>query len=443
MPIPSLATVTITSLAAELASRLSPGGTSAFWVTDELQRLVIEALRTWNAYALYWRAKLPLATSIGVPFYDLSGLAGFDYTYLETDAITDVEYSLLEPIDTTAWSGSEQFTFADLTTALDRNRNAYGIGSRAVLTETTVAVTAPLTNGRQLLPNGILDVHRADWLDSVSTLYSHLWRDDEIEMNAFAPGWETTAGTPLVYSVAVTPPMQVQLAPTPAANGTLGLLVIPGFAAPNPGTPTPLGLPNDLCWAVRFGMLADLFAKDAQGRDYQRADYCAQRWQQGLGLGALSTSVLQAFVNGANMQPSSMQEIDSFLPNWRNSPGAPQAFGVCGRNLVCVAPVPDAVYNLTLDVVVNAPIPANPANPIVLHADLIDIIVDYAYHLACLKMGGGEFTATYQHLQQFLAAAQKYRRREDAQAVFNAALQMFPVKENARVPYEEKEGVAQ
>lgn len=437
MPLPTLANVTLNALVAELANRLSAGGTSAFWVTDELKRYMREALRTWNAYALYWRAQLPLTTSIGVPYYDLSALTGFTYNYLETDAITEVEYALLEPINTTAWSGSEQYTFADLTTALDRNRNAYVVGSRAVVNPATVAVATPLTVGRQLLPNGILDVHRAAWLDSISALYSHLWRDDEIEMNAFAPGWQSAPATPQVYSVAVAPPMQVQLAPTPVVDGTLDLLVVPGFAAPNPGTPTVLGLPDDLCWAVRFGMLADLLAKDAQVRDYPRSQYCAQRYEQGLALGALSSSVMQAFANGANMQPSSLQELDSYMPNWRNSAGPPQAIAVAGRNLIAVAPVPDAAYSITLDCVVNAPIPADPAVAFTLHADLIDVIIDYAYHLAAFKMGGGEFTATSGYLQQFLTYAQKYRRREDAQAVFSMALRMFPAKENARVEYEE------
>ena len=99
----------------------------SFWSTVEINANVVEALRTWNAGARYWRNRVTFATVSGQAFYDLSSTPGtstdLGYSVTDQQLVASIEYSLLEPATYTAWTGTTQFTLSDVVNALQRRRN--------------------------------------------------------------------------------------------------------------------------------------------------------------------------------------------------------------------------------------------------------------------------------------------------------------------------------
>lgn len=432
---PTLAQVNVAGLVQELSNRL--GDTFTYWTNAELVLYVQEALRTWNAVALYWKERIAFATAPNVPFYDLAAEAAaqFGYAYSDYDLIQAIEHHLLEPANPTGWSGSDQFTYQDVITAFDRRRNRFSAETHAILQQYPVPQLSPPPADRTQLDNVVLDIHRADWFDTASLTWSHLWRDDDLGIFAFGPTASTSL-VPQAYSVALVRPLEIRLFPAPQNVGALELLSVPGFTTPAPGAaPSPVGLPDDFAWGVKWGALADLLQKDAQSRDATRAQYAELRYQHAVQLAKQSPSVLQVGVNGVTMAPSSMQSLDAYLPNWRNTTGPPQAVAIAGRNLVCVGPVPNGVYGLTFDVLRNAPVTDVYAY-FQIHADVVEAVVGYAQHLAAFKMGGAEFDSTQWMAERFLDYAQQRRKRQGAQGTLEQALTLLPAKENEQVPYE-------
>jgi hypothetical protein len=130
----------------------------------------------------------------------------------------------------------------------------------------------------------------ADWLRTLSVVWRgddgtvrELMRSDSFEADHTIDDWETTDGTPLVYSEYETPNLQMLIMPGPAVDGDLELLYVPIGTELN-GNGELLIVPDELEHAVRYGMLADLLSKDGRGKDPARAAYCEQRFQLGIDL---------------------------------------------------------------------------------------------------------------------------------------------------------------
>ena len=97
------------------------------------------------------------------------------------------------------------------------------------------------------LGQGIIDVRRVAWLDTPSSAYSTLWREDVFALNSFLAGWKaTTQPLPKVYSISDDPPLQIQLAPIPSDAGTLEMLTV-NTGANLDGSGVLMGIPDDWC----------------------------------------------------------------------------------------------------------------------------------------------------------------------------------------------------
>lgn len=356
-------------------------------------------------------------TVAGQTFYDLSSTTGtaayLGYTILDQDLITQMEYHLLEPPTPTAWTGTAMFTLDQFTQALERRRNQFLIETGAVLTEYQPVVAAT-GDGRVQLQDSILDFRRAAWIDS-SGAYSTLFRDDEWRINGLMDGWPQNPGTPAVYSVSVTPPFSLQLAPPAANNGTLDLVVVNSGATLDPTTGVAVGIPDDFAWVIMWGALADLLGENGPAADPLRAQYADQRWQDGVAMAKGATTVVQAQVNNVQLQTVSVFESDGLDPNWQNDSGPPKNVLMAGLNLLAISPVPDGVYSVTLDIVQDAPVPAASGDQVLVSRDVADALIDYAQHVDAFKQGGQEFADTIPVYERIMRLADVYRKRMGAQ----------------------------
>ncbi len=386
---------TFGQLKAALAARLQDPA-NVFWLDAELGVYIIEALRTWNAMAAWYRDRMVFNTTSALPFYDLSSVPGtlIPYSVTDRDLFQTIEYHLLEPVTNGTWSGSEQFNAADVTGALQRRRDQFLLETGCRINHST-QTGGQTPTGRVDLADIVIDVRRLVYLDA-NGAYTKLWPDDEYIMNAFASGWSVNPGPPSVFSVIATPPVRIQIAPIPNISGTLDLLTIDSGAALDPTVGVAMGVPDDFTWAIKFGALLDLLTKDGPPSDPIRASYCQKRWDEGLMLAKLTTSVLFAAIDGTPVHVESAFDLDTNRPGWQgNTITTPSIAALAGMNMLVLADTPDsAPHAVTLDVLRNMVVPAVNSDQILVGREELDAILDYSEHLAAFKMSGAEFAAT-------------------------------------------------
>jgi hypothetical protein len=228
-----------------------------------------------------------------------------------------------------------------------------------------------------------------------------------------------------VFSTIVVPPLTLQIAPPPQAVGSISRVTINAGATLDITTGVLLGILDDFAWALKFGALADLLAKDGEARDPARADHCEQRYQQGVQLCRLYASILNVEINGAQTPVIPLQSLDSMRPGWQAAAayaGQPPVVAMAGLNLIAVSPVPSALTSITIDCVRNAPIPATDGAFVEVSREHLEPILDYAVYLARFKEGGAEFEMTIPLATNLVRLAEGHNSRLAAQAQQERAL---------------------
>lgn len=440
MPSGSYGYITFAQAKAQLAERL---GDSSFihWSNTELGLYIIEALTTWQALTGYWRDRGIFPLTPGVPFYDLPTLLTDSGGNLMLQmAVTDaqvvplIEYHLLEP-PTIPYTGTTQFNLAEITGALQTNRDNFLVETGAVVTHSVVPVPgAPI--GRFPVDDHVIDVRRCAWLPNVpgsNLAHLPLWMSDEFSAGATIPGWNLNPDTPESYSIVGPPPLQVQLIPPPIDSGQIDLLSVDSGAALDPTIGVALGIPTNYVWAVKWGALADLLSQDGEPRDDFRANYCRQRYDEACELARKMPVILTTALDEVQVLPSAVADLDALRPDWAASTGVPDSVGIAGQNLVAVAPPPDALapYSFRADVVRNAVVPIVGGDFIQIGREYIDEIINEAHHLALFKDGGQEFADTVPLHQSFIKSAAGYNERLLAMSIYLNCMAEQSNKENS------------
>ena len=383
------------------------------WTTPELARYLVEALRTWQAFTQVQRGQASFLTQSGVAFYDIPTVvpALRAQTVLDQDLVTDIEYALMEPPTPSVWTGSEQFALSDLTQALQSRLDRFLKETGIVLTHITTAVTPP-ASGRVSIPANTIAVRRTAWIMANGTVVP-LLRDNEWNLNAFARGWLATAvptaAVPNVYSVSLTPPLTLQLAPVPSVAGTLDLVLATTGPTLDPTVGVKVLIPDDWAWVVKWGALADLLDRAGLAHDPARAAYCQSRWLQGLELVKQAAVVLDARISSAVAPVGTVEESDRYQTTWQTTPGIPTAVLLAGHTMLALSPPPDANaganYIVTLDVVRNHPVPNLTDFNACIGVDwsTLDDILDLAQHIAMFKEGPDQ-------LEQSMALFNRFQR---------------------------------
>jgi hypothetical protein len=418
------ATTTLTQAVADVSGRLADP-TNVRWSVAEITALLQEALRTWSALTGSYRQTVVWPTSASVPFYDLGSIVPTlcGSTLTVADLIAQMELALLEPVNVTGWSGSTQFTNADLVSAIQRRRDQFLLETAMVLTRTTPIIN-PTMGGRIGLAEAIATVRRVAFTNSSGT--QPLTRDDVWGFSHFAPSFVQQAGrppqVPFTYSVGETPPLVMQIVPPPSDRGTLDLLTVNRGAPLDPTVPTPLGIPDDWVWVVGFGALADVLSKDGLAADPDRAAYCQSRWTQGVTAAKTRAWVLAARINNVDQVVNALQEADAFSPLWQSASGRPVTLLTTTGALVALSPVPNAVFGASADVVVNAPVPVLPTDFLPVGPELLDGLYDYVEHRCLFKEGMPALTSSQSLLERFYALAGLEISLETAQSPNRVAL---------------------
>lgn len=392
-----------------LAARLSDP-TMVHWVAPELTVYLREALRTWQAWTATWRDQGSFALTFNTPFFDLSSVIPTlrGYTVTTWELVKDLQYALLEPPAAGGtWTGTDQFSLAQLAAAIQRRRDQFLQTTGAILTRSVTVYAAPPATGRIDLDEAVLTVRRGAWRPTATQLLQPLMRTDEWAGTHFAPAWLQDTQPPTSFSVSAVPPLTLQLIPPTILAGSLDLVSVNKGAVIDPLVSAPLGVPDDWAWVVKFGALADLLSQDGLALDPGRASYYEQRWQQGLDQAKNASVILNARINGATCRIDSLAAADAYSPSWQLVPSRPTNLLTAGHNLVAPYPTADALgpYTAILDVVRNAPVPAVAGDILQIGQDVYDVILDYAQHLALCKEGPDQLQQSLPLLERVVTAA--------------------------------------
>lgn len=449
----------ITWLQAQQALSLRLNDTAqVHWTAAEVQLYLGEALRVWNvltqAWIQDWAANYQQTIVPSLPVWQSTGnslnsLVGANPTSPRTQTLTDnfvytvAQYHLLEPPNGNAtWAGTPQFSLADFTQALQRRRDVILQATACNVGPFSNAFSLPPATNRVQLPDSstqsILDLLRIRFLPAGPTGLpaSTLWRDDSLAMEYFANGYEQNISMPLVWDVIGSPPQAITFDANPNVPNTLDILAMLSGGIITPPTASPLLMPDDWYWVLKFGMMADLLSKESESTDLERAAYCEQRFQEGIKLMNAMPWIMQARVNNVPCDTPSVAEADEFDYEWQSNPNAQSGIVQGGIDLFAISPLlpSSATTSINLSLVANAPIPAANGDFIQVSRDVLDTILDEAQHLALFKHGGSEAAESITLHKNFIAAAVETNRRLRESGIFASTLRSATSREDMADP---------
>lgn len=146
-----------------------------------------------------------------------------------------------------------------------------------IQTRTTVAVSAGVSDVS--LPSDNVELRRVAWNSGSSV--SVLTRIDTMALDYGSVGWQAASGVPYAYIEEPQDPLNIQLVPNPTLGGTVDILYV---RAPTAITSTCVNLPvpSFLTPYVKYGVMADMFMKQGEANDPDRAEYCESRFTEGV-----------------------------------------------------------------------------------------------------------------------------------------------------------------
>jgi hypothetical protein len=439
--------LTFAQAAAIIASRLEDTG-SVYWSTfnpNEILNCVIESVRTFQALTGSYKQQFGFVTAANLPYYDLTQLPGSPMSFNATDVeiANNVLAALLEPPLTAGWTGTGQFTFTQIQNAIQQRLNRFLGDTGSIVTQTTISNNTPPPLESIPLPDATLDVRRAAWLTSLTAQFIPAFSmsmSDEWAEQAYGLGGIAALGgiTPLNYSVYMNQPLLLRLIPPPSTVGFVDCLLVQAGPTVNldPAAPVVLGVPDDLSPAIKWGAISDLLSGDGLTRDPARASYAETRYNEFVQTCKVYPSLLlpTPLVCSQPVGVGSINDLDSYMPDWEQQTAQPFFIGLAGRNMMALGPVPNAAYPVAVWLSPNAPVLNGPAGFIQLSRDQIDPMLDMAQHIACFKMGGAEFTGTDKLFQNFVTSAKMQNDRLSAVSFWRGQIEQPHEKSEMQVP---------
>lgn len=409
----------ITYLAARqiLASRLSDSA-NAYWTDAENGIYLTEALRVWNAITETWKLPFTFEANSSAAWYRMDTLTGSPRFCTVTDdqIYAAMQYHLLEPpTGAGTWTGTNQFTLADLQGALQRRRDEL----IQVCSCNLGVITLPATPGVSLvtIDTGaglVLEPRRARWIPA-SGFGSPvtLTREDTEVFDDFESDHDQDTGTPASWSVVTEPPLAMDLDIAPNTAGTVEMIALQAGLTFAPPAATLMGLPDDWCWLAKWGALADLLSQESEATDRARAAYCFKRYTDGIKILKQSNWLVSATINGVPVDTPSLEGQDDYAVEWENNSSVFPAVVQAGMDYVAACPVQTGsnMVGVGVTLVGNAPVPVADGDFVQVSRDVFDVILGYAQRLSSFKLGYAEFSQTESLEVDFFRAAEATNKR--------------------------------
>lgn len=265
-----------------------------------------------------------------------------------------------------------------------------------------------------------------------------LYREDGLAYEYFENDFTVSTDPPFAWDVLAGPPLAITLDTPTVVPTTLDMLVMISGGIVNPPTASPLLIPDDWNWVLKYGILADILRKESESVDLERADHFEARFQQGVKLMQELPWLLQARLDNLPVDTPSVAEMDTFAYEWQSDADAQAAIVRGGVDLFAISPAPPAApsnVSVTLSLVANMPIPATDADFVQVPRDTLDAILDYCEYLAKSKEGGFEFAEAQRTLlKSFIQTAVSTNARLALSGIFDSTLRPPDSRQDAADP---------
>jgi hypothetical protein len=395
------------------------GDTSrSFWTDAEADIILNEALYTLGAIGQNWKGQVELNTVLDQSFYDINSnltagtqsLISYSLTYqFLLDAIN---LHLIEEI--TLLAPSSEITSLDEILKFARNRvNQFQFKTGLVLTREQYTLNVPPDN-KLIIKDEVIDIVRAAYVDFnelTNPFLSYvLNKEDEDSIGQFNRSYfNSTTDIPLFYTTVLENLNVVRVYPSPQNLGALDIVSVNGIpTATVLALNTIINLPNNLIPYIKWGVLADIYWKDGVGYNPAMANYCEERWREGIIIGNNYTSILEAKLNGIPILIDSVSSLDKNQLGWQNNINTPSLVAVAGFNLLAINCRPDDFYSLLITAIINANIDANFVD---VKLEYIEPLLNYCVHLANVKNGFEAVKMTSVEKDDFIKTAISHNLR--------------------------------
>lgn len=426
-----------------LAEELGDAG-KVFFTDAELGSYLIESLRWWGLESMYFRETGKITTVASQPFYrietDLKDSLGVTLlqglSVTDRELINDINLALMEPVISAwagGWIGTEMFDLGTITSTLQEIRDEFLKLTGCLATQLQFFPVSQRTS----LADTFIRILRADINEQGSTGPIPLQPADQVQVqttsrSSVIPGPKR----PRAFSISYTPQLTVDLWPPPATNSTLNLQAIETGGTLNPTSlATVLKIPDDAAFILKYGVLQELFGRDGLARSPQMAQYCSQRYLDGLECMSRYQSVLWANIAESRRPITSVDKLDQLRPTWRQGTGGLRSVAQLNWNTLALNQVPNGISTITFEAIRKAPIPILDADFIQVGRESMTAIYDYAHHIALIKCQGSEFEASLARYVSAKDAAQDYRQQIASQSYLYRDTQLPAIDQRRSRPY--------
>lgn len=451
----------------------------SLWSSAELFLYISEALRVFNGLCEQWNQTVAITNADG-QWINTGTLSTSPRlrSVTDVDLYEQMQYMLLEPASGGTWTGSTQFTLANLQWSLQKRiqeviqqtscnlglleninatpgvRGNYPLADTvleprrnrffALMSTTTgaassgtstvnVSSAAGIVAGQVISGAGIqsgtfvtgisgtavnLSLPTSGAVSGTVQFFQPylLTREDELSFQSFEPDYLQTIGYPQSWTVASEPPLSFDVDLAPNTPGYFEMLALNAGPTFAPPTASLLGVPDDWAWLPMYGALADVLGQEAESTDQQRAAYCLSRYTEGLEMMKQSNWLLQTLINGRASQVTALADMDALAVNWQQSQNNLPAVIEAGVDFI--APVPGNGASMAVTLVANAPLLDATGTYVQVSRDDWQAVLDYSQHLACFKCGNDVFEATMPLLKSFYQFCADRNRRWVASGLF-------------------------
>ncbi len=199
-------------------------------------------------------------------------------SFTDQQVLTQLQYVMIESPDGGATWGSGMWTAAEIINYLNQRQNRFLKDTQLHFGLANIDATEG--DNEYDLPDDWITTVRVVWISPDGST-RELIRSNSWEADYGIPTWTYIEGPPKIYLDVDTPVLTIKLAPLPDEDGTLQVHYVP-MGALMDGTGELVTLPDEFMSAVKYGVLADMFAKVGRATDAGRSGYCQKRYQLGV-----------------------------------------------------------------------------------------------------------------------------------------------------------------
>lgn len=209
------------------------------------------------------------------PGYWAELIPATQYTMYSCALLEEIQMHMLESVidDGTTWS---LWTNTEVIEYLNQRIAKFLVATGLIREKVSITGSDAIVP----LPADLIEIRRTAWNGT------GLGRVDDWMMDMGSVGWNTSSGTPYAYIEEPENPLQIQLVPTPSTSGTteIDYVQLPEDLSV---VCAPIAVPNMFAPYIKYGVMADMFSKQGEANDPERAAYCEERFQEGIALARL------------------------------------------------------------------------------------------------------------------------------------------------------------